>query len=221
MTQCTFHVVTLFPEMFDGYVNESILARAQKRKKIKINFYNPRSYTTDKHHVTDDRPYGGGPGMVMKAEPILKAVTHVLRKVKHRKVKTIILSPNGKQFTNTYAQTLSHRYTDIIIICGRYEGIDARVKKALGAEEVSVGPYILTGGELPAMILVDTIARQVDGVLGNTNSLEDSRIAGSEMYTRPECIVYQKKRYTVPQVLLSGDHQKILTWKGKKVQKRK
>jgi len=203
-----FHIITIFPEMFDSYLNESILARAVKSKKIKIKFYNPRDFTKDKHKKVDAKPYGGGPGMVMQAEPIIDAV----KKARGRKnIKIYIMSPSGKQFTNIIAKNISKKHKEIILIAGRYEGIDARIKKILKAEEISVGPFVLTGGELPAMIIVDAIARQIKGVLGAEGSIEENRNASSEMYTRPEVVEGRK----VPKVLLSGDHKKIEDWRKK------
>jgi len=207
----TFHIITIFSEMLRSYVNESILARAQKKKLINIKFYNPRDFTKDPHKSVDDKPYGGGPGMVMQAEPILRAIAKARGRKKN--VKIIIFSPSGKQFTNAYAKTLSKKHKDVILIAGRYEGIDARVKKALRAEEVSIGPYVLTGGEVPAMAVVDAVARQISGVLGHAESLEEKRVASSEMYTRPETVKYKGKNYKVPKVLLSGDHKKIEEWR--------
>jgi tRNA (guanine37-N1)-methyltransferase len=226
-----FHIITLFPEMFDSYLGESILARAQKGGKIKFNFYNPRDFAcpteasarrakADKNYQrpylrVDNKPYGGGPGMVMQAEPILKAVEVALRRLKviKSKVKIVFLSPAGKQFNTTYAKAAVKKYTDIIIICGRYEGIDSRVKKILKAEEISIGPFVLTGGELPAMIIADCISRQIEGVLGNFSSREEERVSSSEMYTRPEILVYKNKKYKVPSVLLSGNHAEIDKWR--------
>ncbi len=207
-----FHIVTLFPEAFSSYLSESIIKRAQEKKKIKIKLYNPRDFTKDKHRRVDDKPYGGGPGMVMQAEPILK----VVEKIKAKKAKVIILSPRGKQFTNADAQKLSSFKGDIVLISGRYEGIDARVKKILKAEEISVGPYTLTGGELPAMVLIDAISRQIKGVLGNEGSVEETRITSGEVYTRPETLVYKKKKYSVPKVLISGHHGEIEKWRKSK-----
>ncbi len=215
--------------MFDSYLSESILARAQKEGKIKFNFYNPRDFAkptatqkkNDKPYLrVDDKPYGGGPGMVMQAEPVIKAIEFALKKAKklqsYKLNKLIFLSPAGKQFDTAYAKTVAKKYTDIIIICGRYEGIDARVKKIFKAEDISVGPFVLTGGELPAMIMADCIARQIEGVLGNFDSREEERVSSSEMYTRPEILVYKNKKYKVPPVLLSGNHAKIEEWrKGK------
>ncbi len=226
-----FHIITLFPEMFDSYLNESILGRAQREKRIKFIFYNPRDFVkatksqkkNDKPYLrVDDKPYGGGPGMIMQAEPVIKAIEKALKKV-NGKFKIIFLSPGGKQFDTAYAKSTVRKYSDIIIICGRYEGIDSRVKKIIKtclpagrAEEVSIGPFVLTGGELPAMIIMDCVARQIEGVLGNFNSREEERVASSEMYTRPEVLKYKGKNYCVPKVLLSGNHAKIDEWRKEK-----
>ncbi|MEK7662074.1 MAG: tRNA (guanosine(37)-N1)-methyltransferase TrmD [Patescibacteria group bacterium] len=214
----TFHVITIFPKMFQSYLADSILARAIKEKKIAVKFYNPRDFTKDKHHKVDDRAYGGGPGMVMYAEPILRAVARVKLKTKNSKLKTIVLSPGGKKFTNEYARAISKKYKDVILISGRYEGIDARVKKILRAEEISIGDYILTGGELPAMVLIDATARQIEGVLGKTSSIEETRVSSGEVYTRPEVLEYKGKKYRAPKILLSGHKAKIEEWKkGRKI----
>src|SRR3989344_1448507 len=207
-----FHVITIFPDAFSSYLKESIVGRAIKNKKIAIKFYNPRDFTKAKdwYKQVDDRPYGGGPGMVMQAMPILRAVEKIK---KNKKTKIIIFSPSGKKFTNEYAKNLAKKYMDIIMISGRYEGIDARVKKILKAEDVSIGDYVLTGGELPAMVLIDSTARQISGVLHKSESLEESRISSSEVYTRPEKLVYKGKSYKVPKVLLSGNHKDIEEWK--------
>jgi len=221
----TFHIITLFPEMFDSYLNESILARAQKERKVKFSFYNPRDFVKPTKNQkknkypylrVDDKPYGGGPGMVMQAEPVVKAIEAAIKKTKNKKTKIIFFSPGGKQFDTTYAKSISKKYSDIIMICGRYEGIDSRVKKIFKVEEVSVGPFVLTGGELPAMIMADCISRQIKGVLGNFDSREEERIASSEMYTRPEVLIYKGKKYKVPAVLLSGNHAKIDEWRKRK-----
>ncbi len=159
--------------------------------------------------------------MVVQAEPVVRAVDSVLSKYKTNqkfkiaKTKIIFFSPAGKQFDTAYAKKTAKKFTDIILICGRYEGIDARVKKIFKCEEISVGPFILTGGELPAMILIDSISRQVESVLGNFDSLEESRTASPDVYTRPEVLEYRGKKYRVPKVLLSGDHKKIEAWKLK------
>jgi tRNA (guanine37-N1)-methyltransferase len=207
MVKMTYHIITLFPEAFTSYFGQSILKRAIEDKTIAVKIYNPRDFTTDKHRKMDDRPYGGGPGMVMYALPILKAVEKI--KKTRPKAKVILFSAQGEQFTNVTARTISKKYKDIILIAGHYEGIDARVTKILKAQEMSIGPYILTGGELPAMVLVDSISRQIKGVLGKSESLEEDRIASSEVYTRPEIIEFKGKKYRVPKVMLSGNHKKI------------
>ena len=216
-----FHIITLFPKAFDSYLNESIIARAIKDKKIKVNFYNSRDYSDDKWKRVDQKPYSGGPGMVIQALPVVKAIQKALTKLKVKsgksKVKIIFFSPGGKQFDTTYAKNVAKKYTDVIFICGRYEGIDARVKKIFKMEDVSVGPFILTGGELPAMIVLDCVARQVEGVLGNYSSLEESRVSSHDVYTRPEIFEFKGKKYRVPRVLLSGNHAKIEKWKKSKL----
>lgn len=209
-----FHVITIFPDAFDSYLNSSMLWKAQDRKKISVNFYNPRDFSKDKHKKVDAKPYGGGPGMVMQAEPVLRAVEKARGRKKN--VKVVLFAPGGKQFTNATAKTWSKKYKDIILIAGHYEGIDARVKKVLRAEEISVGPYVLTGGELPAMTVIDATARQIEGVLGDKNSLEETRAASSEVYTRPEVLKYKNKNYKVPKVLLSGHHENIEDWRKKR-----
>jgi len=210
----TFHILTIFPDILDSYLNESILKRAQEKKLVKIVVHNIRDYTLDKHRRTDYKPYSGGPGLVFFAQPILRAVQKIqLRMKKKTKTKIIILSPGGKQFDNPMAIKYAKTYTDIILICGRYEGIDARVKKILRAEDISVGPFVLTGGELPAMVIVDSISRQIKGVLGNEDSPEEKRVSSHEVYTRPEVLVWKGKKYKVPKVLLSGNHKDIEDWK--------
>jgi tRNA (guanine37-N1)-methyltransferase len=209
-----FHIITLFPKAFDSYLGESILKRAIEDKKLKVSFYNPRDYSDNDYKRIDRPPYAGGPGMVIQAEPVAEAISAALKKCsKKSKPKIIFLSPSGKQFTNEYAKATAKKFKDIIIVSGRYEGIDARVKKIFRMEDVSIGPFVLTGGELPAMLMIDVIARQVKGVLGNFDSLEESRVASSEVYTRPEVFTYKGKKYRVPKILLSGDHKKIEEWK--------
>ena len=219
-----FHVITIFPHMLDSYLAESILSRAITSGLIEVQTYALREYTVDKHRRVDGRPYGGGPGMVMWVQPIVACVAEIkkeLAKKKGRKVKikTIIFSPGGLLFSNTLAQKIVKGYTDIIFICGRYEGIDARVKKILRAEEWSIGPYVLTGGELPALVCIDTLSRQIDGVLHDENSREETRTASHEMYARPEIFEYASKKYRVPKVLLSGNHKLIDEYRQKKENK--
>jgi len=213
-----FHVITIFPDICSAYTDAGVLGRAQKTdkgkgakvrgKKISINYYNPRDYATDKHRKVDDRPYGGGPGMVMKAEPILKAWDKAVGR-KKSKVKTLLMSPRGVTFNQKMAKELASKYEHVVLISGRYEGIDARVKDILKAEEVSVGDYVLTGGELPALSIIDAVSREVPGVLGTFESLEDQRVSSGEMYTRPEVLEYKKKKHQVPKVYLNGDPKAI------------
>ncbi len=203
----------MFPKAFDSYLGESILKRAIEDKKLKVSFYNPRDFADNEYKRIDRPPYGGGPGMVIQAEPVVKAIASAVKKSKS-KPKIIFLSPSGKQFTNEYAKKAS-KTKDIIIVSGRYEGIDARVKKVFKMEEISVGPFVLTGGELPAMLMIDVISRQVEGVLGNFDSLEEKRIGG-DSYTRPESFKYKGKNYKVPKILLSGHRAKIDEWKRKR-----
>ncbi|MCF7864884.1 MAG: tRNA (guanosine(37)-N1)-methyltransferase TrmD [Candidatus Pacebacteria bacterium] len=225
----TFHLITLFPESFASYLNESILARAQKDKLISVKYYNPRDFVkptgaqkkNERPYLrVDDKPYGGGPGMVMQAEPILKAIEKALKstskgasKKLSKKTLIVFLAPSGEQFTNTLGTTYAKEYSDIIVICGRYEGIDARIKKVFKMVDITVGPFVTTGGELPAMIMIDVIARQIPGVLGNFDSREESRASSRDSYTRPEVLMYKGKKYKVPEVLLSGNHKLIDEWR--------
>lgn len=190
------------------------MARAQKNKLIHIDIIDIRDFTDDKHHTADSKPYGGGPGMVMRAEPILKAFTAI--KKKSKKIRVIITSAAGKPFTNTLARAYTKKYDHLVMIAGHYEGIDERIKKALKAEEISIGDYILTGGELPALVMIDAISRQIKGVLGRVESLEESRLgAGVPAYTRPEVLTYKGRKYKVPKELVSGNHATIEAWKRK------
>jgi tRNA (guanine37-N1)-methyltransferase len=225
-----YHIITLFPQSLDSYLNESILKRAIEKKKIEVKFYNPRDFATTKKNPTysdlrvDNKPYGGGPGMIIEALPVIRAIDKAVgKKLKDKKtkskVKIVWFSPSGKQFDTEQAKTFSNKFTDIVFICGRYEGIDARVKKAFKVEDISVGPFVLTGGELPAMILIDTISRQIEGVLGDHTSLEENRIASPDVYTRPEVVQYKGKNYKVPKVLLSGNHKLIDEWRKQQGQK--
>jgi tRNA (guanine37-N1)-methyltransferase len=215
-----FHIITLFPDVCQAYTDASILGRAQKTdkgkgakvrgRKIQVHYYNPRDFTSDKHGRVDGRPYGGGPGMVMQAEPILRAWQKAVgRKRKPEQVRTVILSPRGRTFTQTVAQEYAAQYEHIVLICGRYEGVDARVQQFLGAEEVSVGDYVLTGGELPALTITDAVARQFPGVLSTYESLEDERATTGETYTRPEVLTWKGTQSRVPGVFLSGHHTEI------------
>ena len=222
MSSMRFHVITIFPNMFDSYFAESIISRAIENKLIEITTYALRDYTEDKHRRVDGKPYGGGPGMVMWVDPLINCVEKIDKKLARKKnVKKLVVmfNPGGDMFTNTLAKKVSNgksSYTDIIFICGRYEGIDARVKKILKAKEWSIGPYVLTGGELPAMVCIDAIARQIKGVLNSSDSLEENRTASHEIYARPEVYEYNGKKYRVPKVLLSGNHKLIDEWREKR-----
>ncbi len=218
-----FHVITLFPEICQAYTDASVIGRAQKTekgkgakvrgKKISVSYFNPRDYSDDKHKKVDDRPYGGGPGMVMKAEPVLKAWNKAVGR-KKKGVKTIIMSPRGRMFDQSVAKEFATTYDNLVLISGRYEGIDSRVKEILEAEEISVGNFVLTGGELPALTIIDAVSREIPGVLGTFESLEDQRVSSGEMYTRPETFKHKGKTYKVPEVYLSGNHKEIEKQRG-------
>lgn len=212
-----FHLITLFQEACEPYLNASILGRAQAAKKIKISYQNPRTYVDNKWGKVDERPYGGGPGMVMTALPVVRAVKKALARRKDKKVALIWFVPGAKPFTNAEADKLA-KFDDIVFVCGRYEGIDDRALKILKTfgkvTTYSVGEATLTGGELPAMIMVDAITRRLPGVLGKDESIEERRTASHEVYTRPEMITWEGKNYKVPAVLQTGDHKKIEAWKA-------
>lgn len=218
----TFHVITLFPEALDSYLAASIVKRAQETKKIAVKFYNPRDFAVGKNggaavtyadRRVDDRPYGGGPGMVIEALPVIKAIEKAVKG--RKKVKIIFFNPGGEKFTTAVADKFT-KFNDIVLICGRYEGIDARIKKAFPMVDISIGDYTLTGGELPAMVLIDCITRRLPGVLGDDLSVEEARVASRDVYTRPATFEYKKKKYSVPKILLSGHHAKMDEWKIKR-----
>ncbi|MEK7641301.1 MAG: tRNA (guanosine(37)-N1)-methyltransferase TrmD [Patescibacteria group bacterium] len=208
-----FDILTIFPKIFDSYINESILKRAREKKLIKITAHNLRDFTTDKHRKVVDSPFGGGPGMVFKLEPIYKAVEKLKAKSKKLKTRTILFSTRGKRFDNKEAKRLA-KYDQLILICGRYEGVDERVAEHIADEEISIGDYVLAGGELPAMVLAEAVARFIPGVLGKWESLED--VKGSyPVYTRPAEFRPKKgKNWKVPKVLMSGSHKDIDKWRG-------
>ncbi|MBI2610833.1 tRNA (guanosine(37)-N1)-methyltransferase TrmD [Candidatus Kaiserbacteria bacterium] len=212
-----FHIVTLFPGSIEPYLKSSIIGRARDARKIKISFYDPKDFTRDTYGRVDRRPYGGGPGMVLEPDAILRAAEAALKKAKgkRQKAKFIFFSTDGEQFSEALAKKLS-RERNIVLIAGHYEGVDARVQKILKAKKVSMGPYVLTGGELPAATLIDAVARFVPGVLGKAESLEASRVSSPEVYTRPEMLVWKGKKYKVPAVLRSGHHAKIDEWKRRR-----
>jgi len=214
-----FHIITLFPESIEAYLSSSILGRAREKKLIKISYYDPKKFAVGKHKRVDQRPYGGGPGMVLEPQAMLRAADKALKG--RTRVERIFFATDGAQFDEAMAKTLAQTPArgaakgkkDILLICGRYEGVDARVPQILKAKPVTVGPYVLTGGELPAATMIDAIARFVPGVLGKIESLERSRVSSPEVYTRPDVLVWKKKKYRVPAVLKSGHHAEIDKWK--------
>ncbi len=204
--------MTLFPRMFDGPLTESIIKRAIGKGLVEIKIHNLRDFTKDRHKTCDDKPFGGGPGMVMKPEPIFEAVKYVRKSNRIKMPKIILLSPQGRKLNQKLVEKFSRRKY-LIIICGHYEGVDERVRKHLITDEISIGDYITTGGELPATVLIDSMIRLIPGVLGNKNSsilesFQDSLLEYPQ-YTRPA--VY--KNMKVPAELLSGNHAAILKWR--------
>ncbi|XKT74863.1 MAG: tRNA (guanosine(37)-N1)-methyltransferase TrmD [Patescibacteria group bacterium UBA2103] len=202
-----YHIISVFPKSVNSYLESSLLLRAKENGIIETFFYSLRDYTDDKHNKVDDRPYGGGPGMVLSAQPVIAAVEDALSKSDRALI--IFFTPHGETFSNTMADDIRAQYTDIIFVCGHYEGVDARVKEVFKMKDVSIGSYVLTGGELPALIMIDAITRRIPGVLGDESSVEERRIAGKDSYTRPECFEYKGEEYCVPEVLKSGNHAKI------------
>jgi len=225
-----FDIITIFPRIFDSYFGESILKRAHADKIIDIRVHNLRDFSRDKHKKVDDKPYGGGAGMVMRAEPILRAADAARKNGKKEKTKIVVLSAKGKQFNQKIAGDWAKQYQRIMFITGRYEGIDERVVKALRAEEISIGPYVLTDGDIGAMAMISAIARLVPGVIRPESLSEESHwnltfkketASGAKRgleyphYTRPEVLVYKNKKYRVPLPLLFGDHKKIQAWRDR------
>ena len=208
-------IITIFPEVLKPYVNESILKIAQEKGKLEIRLHNLRDYTLDKHRKVDDRPFGGGPGMILTPEPVFRAVEHInqISKSKNEnKAKIILLTPQGKTLNQKLAEKLSKR-KHLILICGRYEGVDERVRESLIDEEISIGDYILSGGEPAALVLTDSLARLLPGVLGHKDSNVRESFSNNLLeypqYTRPADF----RGLRVPEVLLSGDHKKIEEWR--------
>ncbi|MDO8600224.1 MAG: tRNA (guanosine(37)-N1)-methyltransferase TrmD [bacterium] len=232
-----FDILTIFPEAFESYLNASMIKRGQAKKLIDIHVHNLRKFTAGKHKKVDDRPYGGGPGMVLKIEPIVRAIDSILRnsksktlnskqilnsKFKKSKTLIILFTAAGKQFNATMASDFAKKYDRIIMIAGHYEGVDERLARVLlqatsyKLQTISIGPYVLTGGELPAMVLVDAVSRHIPGFLGKEASLEEKRYGvGVPAYTRPEVFIYCGKKYSVPKLLLSGNHAIIEKWRRK------
>ena len=214
-----FDIITIFPNIFSSYLKESFLKRAQEKKLISIKAHDLRDYSIDRHRKVDDRPFGGGPGMVLKVEPIYKAVNELVsskdrKLVSRSKTRVILFSLRGKRLDAKEAKRLA-KYDRLILICGRYEGVDERVAEHVVDEEISIGDYVLSGGELPALVLMESVCRFIPGFLGKAESLEE--INGSfPTYTRPEPFKPKKgKAWKVPEVLLSGDHKKIEEWRSK------
>ncbi len=210
-----FDILTIFPKIFDSYFSESIIKRALKNKLIEIKIHDIRKFSKDKHKKVDDVPYGGGAGMVLTPQPLHDTILAVKKK---NKGPVIFLTPQGKTFTQSKAEKMANKHKEIILLCGRYEGIDQRIRDLLVDEEISIGNYVLTGGEIPAMIITDTISRLIPGVLGKEQShMEDSfskslnRKKEYPHYTRPATFKNQK----VPEVLISGHHKEIEKWRKK------
>lgn len=209
-------VLTIFPKSFAPVINDSIVKRAQSAGKVKIRLHDLRDYTLDKHRKVDDRPFGGGPGMVMCCQPIFSSVADIIKSSKPKaqspKRKIILLSPQGQTLTQKKAQQLT-KLKHLILICGHYEGVDERIKKNLIDEEISIGDYVLTGGELPAMVLIDCVVRLLPGVLGRAESLKEESFQNNTLeypqYTRPAVF----KGLMAPKVLLSGNHKLIQEWR--------
>ena len=231
-------IITIFPHIFDSYFCESIIKRAQAKKLLDIRVHNLRDFTHDKHHKVHDSPYGGGAGMVLKAEPIIRAVDAIRKRAKG-KPKVVVFSAKGEQYTQQMAVEWVKKYRRIVCISGRYEGMDERVMKALGAEEISIGPYVLTDGDAAAMVMVSSLVRLIPGAIKFESLQEESHwsallkkkkgsgktparthrfgTGGLEYphYTRPEVFAYREKKYAVPRVLLGGNHKKIDEWRKK------
>lgn len=213
-----FDVLTIFPEMFPCYFDNSILGKAQERRKVRIYIHDLRDYARGKHRMTDDAAYGGISGMVMKVEPIYYAVNSVKRKSRKNKKRVILLSAKGKTLTQKHVRELA-KYDQLILIAGHYKGIDERVVDYIADEELSIGDFVLTGGELPAMVVVDAVSRMIPGVIGKERSKEGESFSlgvkhEHPVYTRPEIFSPKKSlKWQVPEVLLSGNHKKIAAWR--------
>ena len=213
-----FSIITIFPGILDAYLNEGVLKRALQKRLIEVEVHNLRDYTLDKHRSVDDYPYGGGSGMVMKPEPFFSAVETLHPDAAGRRV--IMLSPAGKRFDQQMAVELSQEERSIVFLCGRYEAIDERVRTSLADDEVSIGDYVLTGGEMPALVIIDAVSRLIPGVLGDEHSAEVESFTWGILdyphYTRPPAF----RGLPVPEVLLSGNHGDILRWRRKEALRR-
>ena len=222
-----FDIITIFPNIFDSFLNESIIKKAIQKGLIKINVHNLRDFTEDLHQVIDDKPFGGGGGMVFKVEPIYKAVQFLNSKTKSQKSKVILFTPRGKKFNQKMATEFS-KLDKLIMICGRYEGIDERVAKYIADEKISIGNFVIMGGEIAALAVIEAVSRLIPGVLGKSQLLKEritkeKRFIEYPQYTRPEVFIppgemkrgRKKTSWRVPKVLLSGHHQKIEEWRKK------
>ena len=218
-------IITIFPEICDFYLGQSLISKAQRKGVLKIKTHQLRDFTNDKHNTVDDKPFGGGRGMVLKFEPIAKAISNLSKlKIKNEKLKikrkVILFSPRGKKFTQKMATNFA-KQSQLIFICGRYEAIDERVAKNLATDVVSIGDYVLMGGELPALVVIESVARLLPGAVGNSESLIWERLTKTggfieyPQYTRPEVVEIKGKKARVPKVLLSGNHKKINQWRAK------
>lgn len=206
-----FDILTIFPNIVRPYVDESILGRAQDAKLIQVGVHDLREWARDKHKQVDDTPYGGGPGMVMRADVIANAV----KTIKSHNSRVVLFSPAGKTFTQQDAQRYAKDYEQLVIICGRYEGVDARVEEAIADEVISIGDYVLAGGEIPSLVVVESVSRLIPGVLGAQESEESKRFGvGVPQYTKPDIVEIDGKEYTVPKVLKSGNHAEIKKWRN-------
>ena len=215
-------IITLFPEICRAPLNESMMKRAQENGALDLHIHNLRTWTSDKHHVVDDAPFGGGQGMVMKPEPIFAAVEDLRNQtpnIKHQTSKVILMSPTGRRFAQRLAEQLSHE-SNLIVVCGHYEGVDHRVVDHLIDEEISIGDYVLTNGGIAAVILVDAVVRLVPGVLGDEQSAHDDSfregLLEAPQYTRPA----EFRGWKVPEILLSGNHGEIAKWREEQARKR-
>jgi tRNA (guanine37-N1)-methyltransferase len=216
-TKMRFDIITIFPKLFDSFLNESLIKKSVEKKLNRFVVHDLRKWASGKHHQVDDRPFGGGAGMVLMAQPVIEALKAIKVIKTKNKSKIILLSPTGKQFNQKTAEKFA-QCNQLIFICGRYEGVDARVERFVD-EKISLGPFVLNGGEVAAMAMVEAVARLQSGFVGNQASLiEESFNDGQKEYphyTRPEVLVIRNKKLKVPAVLLSGDHQKIRTWREK------
>ncbi len=206
-----FDIITIFPRMLDSYTGESLLKKAQAKGVLSITTHNLRDYTKDKHRKVDDSPYGGGPGMVLQVQPIASAVEAVKKQSTAKKKRVILFSLRGTKFDQTAAHRLA-KYDQLIFICGRYEGVDERVADFIADEEISIGDFVLSGGELPAAIVIEAVSRLIPGFLGKYDSLEEAK-GTYAVYTKPEHISIAGKKRNVPKVLLSGNHKQIDEWR--------